>query len=219
VGEQHTSNRPHALVCEQCFRYLGPLELQLGFRLLHLHAVRNAADEESSACPLPDGARPLHNGALKETAGCPASPSGGLQRTALQLLGGQLRMPAVRWEPESSSAATCTGGYIPLHLKQLLAESKGEEGSGIMRRAGIKRKQPLLGRAVLLPDRSDYLFCSHECAGVCSPIASTCDLPVRHYSTGIARACGTAAVCCATAVRLAEWDALQGNAGGQGVPR
>jgi hypothetical protein len=166
VGEQHTSNRPYALVCEQCFRFLGPLELQLGFRLLHCHAVRNAADEEGSAHPLPDGARPLDDGAPQQTASCPASPSGGLQRTALQLLGGQLRVPAVRWEPESSCAATCTGGYIPFHLKQLLAESKGEEGARMMPRAGIKRKQPLLGRAVLLPDRSDYLFCSHDCAGV-----------------------------------------------------
>ena len=160
VGEQHTSNRPQALVCDQCFRYLGPLELQLGFRLLQGHVVDATAVADTSDS-LPDDI-----GTLDDALGHqgPSFPSDSLQHTALALLRRKVRVPDVGWEPENSCGSSCTGGYIPLQLQQLLNESQGQACAEATP-AGAGQRQPLLGRAVLLPDGSDYLFCSHDCAG------------------------------------------------------
>lgn len=147
VGEQHTSNRAHALVCDQCFRYLGPLELQVGFRLLH-------------GCSPNGQDKPGQQGASSSDRS-----SQSIKETALALLGGNLRVPEVGWAPENVCESLCTGGYIPLHLKQLLSEAKEQELQNSAKASGTPQQETLLGRAVRLLDGSDYLFCSHDCAG------------------------------------------------------
>lgn len=69
VGEQHVANQPYALICTQSGRYIGPLELQLGFRLLKL--------DQTSELPSSDAIR----------------------ETALGLLSGTVQMPIVDWQP------------------------------------------------------------------------------------------------------------------------
>lgn len=165
LGEQHTSNRPHALVCDQCFRYLGPLELQLGFRFLQGHVIDDVEDKEASGA-LSDDVDPLDDTSAQQNASCLGSPLKTLKRTALAMLRRNVRVPDVAWEPQDSCGSSCTGGYIPLHLQQLLEESQGQDCSQSTPELPGKQQQPLLGRAVLLPDESDYLFCSHDCAGV-----------------------------------------------------
>jgi hypothetical protein len=113
----------------------------------------------------------LEDSVGQEAESCPGSPSESLKRTALELLRRKVRVPQVKWEPENTCGSACTGGYIPLHLKQLLAEAQSGGCAQMSPRVAIEQKQPLLGRAVLLPDGSDYLFCSHDCAGMCSHIA------------------------------------------------
>jgi hypothetical protein len=156
VGEQHTSNRAHALVCDQCFRYLGPLELQLGYRLLQCHVLQTPVDPGSPSGIGNENASPSSPEHLSES----------IKLTALAMLRREVRVPDVPWQPQNECASACNGGHVPLHLQQLLAQVTGAQ-RGEVRKPPIKTTpENYLGRAILLPDASDYLFCNHDCAAI-----------------------------------------------------
>jgi hypothetical protein len=51
AGAQHTANRQHALVCSQCFRYIGSVELQIARRLLPASSTGAGASARSETGP------------------------------------------------------------------------------------------------------------------------------------------------------------------------
>lgn len=135
VGEQHVANRQHALICDQCFRYIGPLELQLGFRLLSVfEQAQDTADPQPCT----------------------------LREAALALLSGDTQVPTVEWEPEQPTLETTQGAEVPLTLRMLLQRCSETPQQLPPEQAGL----PLLGKAIVLPDESEWMFCSHECAAL-----------------------------------------------------
>lgn len=138
VGEQHVANRQHALICDQCFCYIGPLELQLGFRLL----------------------------SLAEQASEPSAPETcSLRQTALDLLSGEVQAPAVEWEPERPLTAAAAA-EVPLTLRMLLHHCSVSQQQLPPQQTTKQGSVTVLGNAIILPDGSEWMFCSHDCAAL-----------------------------------------------------
>ena len=144
-------NREHALVCEHCFRYIGPLELQLGFRLLRCTPPPGTESPAAVAASLLDGSQKL--------------PEKVVAASGISVADGPEHM--CEW-------------LVPHHLRRLRAEARGlaaadpsqaaseseSDGSRDASMSGSAQRQAHLGRAVTLPDGSPYLFCSHDCAAL-----------------------------------------------------
>eukprot|EP00892_Ulva_mutabilis_P007169 jgi/Ulvmu1/4824/UM020_0109.1 len=139
VGEQHIANRQHALVCDQCFRYVGPLELQLGFRLLSVAGHGAANDSGDTA---------------------------GLHEAAQSLLAGELAVPPVDWEPEAPAPKAVRASDTPVSLRSLLHCCRPCTQQHPQQQDQEQRDISLLGKAVMLDDGSDWMFCSHDCAAL-----------------------------------------------------
>lgn len=139
VGEQHITNRQHALICDQCFCYIGPLELQLGFRLL----------------------------SVAEQAGEPSEPqTRSLHQTALDLLSGDVQAPAIEWEPGRPTTAAAAAAKIPLTLRMLLHHCNANLQQLPPGHTTQQGEAALLGKAIILLDGSEWMFCSHDCAAL-----------------------------------------------------
>ena len=89
-----------------------------------------------------------------------------LHDSAQALLDGQLTVPAVNWEPEGSAEAAPNPAEVPLHLRILLHHCSPSFKQLPQEQAEEQRGTSLLGDAVILGDGSDWLFCSHDCAGI-----------------------------------------------------
>lgn len=137
VGEQHVANRQHALICDHCFRYIGPLELQLGFRLL----------------------------SVAEQAATDAGGAPSVNDTANALLSGELELPDVGWEPKDPAPTESERPDVPVLLRTLL-HCCGSRVQQRPRQHAQEQKDTLLGNAIVLGDGSDWMFCSHDCAAV-----------------------------------------------------
>jgi hypothetical protein len=167
VAEQHTANRRLALVCDHCFRYIGPLELQLGFRLLHCTPPAEVLDPRATALALLDGSMTLPRLLAAQNA---PSPVDGSQGEAVEessawkvpMLLRQLADNAIgAAEPAGNGGAdwrssAAQQSAIVSHLDEAEVLSLGQDD----------RAAQSLGDAVQLPDGSPYLFCSHDCAAL-----------------------------------------------------
>ena len=155
VAEQHTRNRRLALVCDHCFRYCGPLELQLGFRLLHCKPPPGVADPTAKAEALLSGADKLP--CLLEAQRCDE-----------------------RMRDGGDADANAADWLIPAHLRRLAAAAQqartqsagcaavSSTGAAMCGSADGRSSAPRkpLGSAVVLNDGSQYVFCSHDCAAL-----------------------------------------------------
>ena len=165
MAEQHVSNRQSALVCEHCFRYIGPLELQLGFRLLTCCPPEGIPDPHATALALLSGAQQLPQPSTHVAAGsasprdrtrdpadAAASDDGATWRIPWQL---QRLTAAVK--PQRTQSATSDGASLQA------PSSRRDHYSAPHRMSGCSAS---LGGAVRLGDGTPYLFCSHDCAAL-----------------------------------------------------
>jgi hypothetical protein len=153
VAEQHVRNRQHALVCEHCFRYIGPLELQLGYRLLMGSPSQDVGSPIVAAAALLVGtmhlpASVIAQSDIKTAAASEDCPEWLMPQQLLQL--------------HSEAAAMAASKGIPLQsIATSSAAGEHEAGQGV-----AQNRYAHLGQAVVLQHDSPYLFCSHDCAAI-----------------------------------------------------
>lgn len=146
VAGQHTRNRGDALVCEHCFRYIGPVELQLGFRLLH--------------CTPPPGVA-----CVKDTA--TALLRGSMRLPHVDLPGEATPCPQARDASGNTATVHESSFLVPREWRQLAEHCDRCPAEDAHANSGHHSSQRSpFGAAVVLGDGSPHLFCSHDCAAI-----------------------------------------------------
>jgi hypothetical protein len=185
VAEQHTSNRRHALVCDHCFRHVGPMELQLGFRLLGCTAPVGVP-------PVTTTARALLSASVKlpTVLDAPEARASFARPTAVSVC-------AAADQSERLIGGAADEWLLPSDLRRLTASARhllaSKLGDSLTSRdksmntelhdasvwssddqriiaervsSQARSSRHQLGAAVVLPDGSPYVFCSHACAAL-----------------------------------------------------